>query len=84
VEPTVTGLRGRLVPVPELGARLGSESPLVAEAEVVIVESGGGTEGVIVEEAEGVLTVAAFRLEPAPGAGAEAIVTSETTTRRSR
>ncbi|HZK74740.1 MAG TPA: chemotaxis protein CheW [Clostridia bacterium] len=64
----VISLRGKIVPVCDLGSRLGVSSEPSGEAKIVIVETDAGTAGVIVDEVEEVLTVEGEQLEPAPGA----------------
>src|SRR6202012_446907 len=73
----VISLRGRIVPVYDVAARLGIPSELTEQSKIVIVEAGAETAGVIVDSVEEVLTVARDQLEEAPGADAtmiEAIV----------
>jgi purine-binding chemotaxis protein CheW len=69
----VISLRGKIVPVCDLGLRLGGESKLASEAKIVIVETGAGTAGVIVDEVEEVMTVEHEQFESVPGAGSEFI-----------
>jgi purine-binding chemotaxis protein CheW len=64
----VISLRGRIVPVYDVAARLGIDSELTDQSKIVIVEAGAETAGVIVDSVEEVLTVAAERIEAAPGA----------------
>ncbi|MGD1056377.1 MAG: chemotaxis protein CheW, partial [Solirubrobacteraceae bacterium] len=45
----VISLRGKIVPVFDLGARLGLASELASDAEIVIVETEAGIAGVIVD-----------------------------------
>jgi purine-binding chemotaxis protein CheW len=73
----VISLRGRIVPVYDMAARLGIPSELTEQSKIVIVEAGAETAGVIVDSVEEVLTVSADQLEGAPGADStmiEAIV----------
>jgi purine-binding chemotaxis protein CheW len=63
----VISLRGKIVPVFDLGARLGLASELASDAEIVIVETGDGIAGVIVDAVEEVRTVEADELEEVPG-----------------
>src|SRR5579864_3417498 len=73
----VISLRGRIVPVYDVAARLGIASELTEQSKIVIVEAGAETAGVIVDSVEEVLTVSADQLEEAPGADStmiEAIV----------
>ena len=53
----VISLRGRIVPVYDLAARLGLASELTEQTKIVIVEAGAETAGVIVDSVEEVLTV---------------------------
>jgi purine-binding chemotaxis protein CheW len=69
----VISLRGKIVPVCDLGSRLGLASELANEAKIVIVETDAGTAGVIVDEVEEVCTVDADQLETVPGAGTDLI-----------
>jgi len=69
----VISLRGKIVPVCDLGSRLGLASELASEAKIVIVETDAGTAGVIVDEVEEVRTVAGDQLETVPVAGTDFI-----------
>ncbi len=71
----VISLRGKIVPVCDLALRLGLASELGSDAEIVIVETDGGTAGVIVDAVEEVRTVEGDQLEAVPGAGTELIDT---------
>jgi purine-binding chemotaxis protein CheW len=64
----VISLRGRIVPVYDLAARLGLPSELTEQTKIVIVEVGNETAGVIVDGVEEVLTVEEGQLQEAPGA----------------
>jgi purine-binding chemotaxis protein CheW len=66
----VISLRGRILPVFDLAARLGVPCELGEQAKIVIVESESGedTAGVIVDGVEEVLTVGADQIEDVPGA----------------
>jgi purine-binding chemotaxis protein CheW len=75
-EPSIRGvisLRGRILPVFDLGVRLGVHAEPAQDQKIVIVETGSGTAGVIVDEVEEVLTVDADQLDEVPGAGSDAI-----------
>lgn len=75
-EPWIRGvisLRGKIVPVFDLGLRLGLHAEPGQDQKIVIVETDHGTAGVIVDEVEEVLTVDAGQLEEVPGAGSDAI-----------
>jgi len=69
----VISLRGKIVPVCDLGSRLGVASEPVSQAKIVIVETDAGTAGVVVDEVEEVLTVEGEQIESAPAAGADFI-----------
>jgi purine-binding chemotaxis protein CheW len=69
----VISLRGRIVPVYDLAARLGAYSELSEHSKIVIVESGAETAGVIVDGVEEVLTVGPDQIEEVPGADASLI-----------
>jgi purine-binding chemotaxis protein CheW len=64
----VISLRGRIVPVFDLAARLGIQSELSEHTKIVIVEAGAETAGVIVDGVEEVLTVTDAQIEDVPGA----------------
>jgi purine-binding chemotaxis protein CheW len=64
----VISLRGRIIPVYDLAARLGLASELSEQTKIVIVEAGNETAGVIVDGVEEVLTVEDSQLQEAPGA----------------
>ena len=64
----VISLRGRIVPVYDLAARLGLASELTEQTKIVIVEGGSETAGVIVDGVEEVLTVEDEQIQEAPGA----------------
>ena len=75
-EPWIEGgisLRGKILPVCNLAERLGLSTERADHAKIVIVETGGGTAGVIVDEVEEVLTVDEEQLDSVPGAGTEFI-----------
>jgi purine-binding chemotaxis protein CheW len=69
----VISLRGRIVPVYDLAARLGLKSELTDQTKIVIVEAGSETAGVIVDDVEEVLTVEGQQFEDVPGADGELI-----------
>src|SRR5581483_11059350 len=64
----VISLRGRIVPVFDLAARLGLSSELSDQTKIVIVEDGSEIAGVIVDDVEEVLTVGGEQFEDVPGA----------------
>ena len=68
----VIGLRGKIVPIYDLAARLG----LVVDSEsgkIVIVETGAEQVGVMVDDVEEVLTVSTDQLEDVPWANMDSI-----------
>jgi purine-binding chemotaxis protein CheW len=69
----VISLRGRIVPVYDLAARLGLSSELSDQTKIVIVEADSETAGVIVDEVDEVLTVEDSDFEEVPGADSELI-----------
>ena len=75
-EPWIRGvisLRGKIVPVFDLGVRIGVHAEPGEDQKIVIIETASGTAGVIVDEVEEVLTVDADQLDEIPGAGSDAI-----------
>jgi purine-binding chemotaxis protein CheW len=75
-EPWIRGvisLRGKIIPVFDLGLRLGVHAEPAEEQKIVIVETQEATAGVIVDEVEEVLTVESGQLDEVPGAGTDAI-----------
>ena len=71
----VISLRGKIVPVFDLGLRLAIASKLTSDSEIVIVETSAGIAGVIVDAVEEVRTVAADQFEAVPGAGGDVVDT---------
>ncbi len=71
----VISLRGKIVPVCDLGSRLGLSFQPAEDAKIVIVETENTTAGVIVDEVEEVLTVDHEQLEGVPGTTTELIDT---------
>jgi len=69
----VISLRGKIVPVCDLKARLGLPSTLAEDAKIVIVETSNGTAGVVVDDVDEVLSVDTGQLDEVPGAGADCI-----------
>ncbi|MEZ5120028.1 MAG: chemotaxis protein CheW [Solirubrobacterales bacterium] len=69
----VISLRGRIVPVYDLAARLGLPSERPEHAKIVIVETASDMAGVIVDDVEEVLTVDVDALDTVPAAGDPAI-----------
>jgi len=64
----VIALRGKIIPIFDLAARIGLEHVGTERGKIVIVESGTGQVGVIVDEVEEVLTVSSNRIEDVPSA----------------
>jgi purine-binding chemotaxis protein CheW len=59
----VINLRGRIVPVCDLAMRLGLSHQHSDSAKIAVVETRGGTAGVVVDSVEEVLTVSTDRIE---------------------
>jgi purine-binding chemotaxis protein CheW len=70
----VISLRGKIVPVYDLAARLGLQAEPAGEgAKIVIVESATDMAGVVVDDVEEVLTVDDAQLDAVPAAGSPCI-----------
>jgi purine-binding chemotaxis protein CheW len=69
----VISLRGKIIPVCDLAARLGLDFEGERRANIVIVETATGTAGVIVDEVQEVLTVDESQLDAIPSAGTDFI-----------
>ena len=69
----VIGLRGKIIPIFDLGARMGLLDLSAEPGKIVIVSSGAGQVGVMVDEVEEVLTVTSDQLEDVPTANSESI-----------
>jgi purine-binding chemotaxis protein CheW len=69
----VIGLRGKIIPIFDLASRMELDSVDSEPGKIVIVESGTGQVGVMVDEVEEVLTVTAEQLENVPSAAGDAI-----------
>ena len=69
----VIGLRGKIIPIYDLAARLGLPVADAEPGKIVIVETGTGQAGVIVDEVEEVLTVTTDQLEAVPTADTQTI-----------
>ena len=69
----VISLRGKIVPVYDLAARLGIATDRSEGGKIVIVETSTDMAGVVVDDVEEVLTVEESRLDPLPAAGSPAI-----------
>ena len=66
----VIGLRGKIIPIYDLAARIGIDVDGAEFGKIVIVETGTGQAGVVVGDVEEVLTVTAEQLEAVPTADA--------------
>jgi purine-binding chemotaxis protein CheW len=69
----VIGLRGKIIPIFDLAARMALQSEDSEPGKIVIVETGTGQVGVMVDEVEEVLSVSAEQLEPVPTANTDSI-----------
>jgi purine-binding chemotaxis protein CheW len=69
----VIGLRGKIIPIFDLAARMSLKNVGAEPGKIVIVESGTGQVGVTVDDVEEVLTVTSDQLEDVPSATIEAI-----------
>jgi purine-binding chemotaxis protein CheW len=69
----VISLRGKIIPVCDLAARLGSASSDGTGGKIVIVETGNGPAGIVVDDVEEVLTIEESQLDGVPVAGADFI-----------
>ena len=67
----VIGLRGKIIPIFDLAARMGLEPS--EPGKIVIVSSGAGQVGVMVDEVDEVLTVSSDQLEEVPTANGDSI-----------
>ena len=69
----VISLRGKIIPVCDLAARLGLANHDAATGNIVVVEAGATTAGIVVDEVDQVLTIDPSELEAVPAAGSDAI-----------
>ena len=69
----VIGLRGKIIPIFDLGARMGLVNLSAEPGKIVIVETGTGQVGVIVDEVDEVITVTTDMLEDVPSASRDTI-----------
>src|SRR5690349_14569373 len=69
----VISLRGKIVPVCDLAARLGLPAQGDENAKIVIVEADGRTAGVVVGEVEEVLSIDDSQVDAVPTVGADCI-----------
>jgi purine-binding chemotaxis protein CheW len=69
----VIGLRGKIIPIFDLAARMGLGDLGADPGKIVIVETGTGQAGVIVDEVDEVITVTTDMLEDVPTASRDTI-----------
>jgi purine-binding chemotaxis protein CheW len=69
----VIGLRGKIIPIFDLASRMELDTVGSEPGKIVIVESGTGQVGVMVDEVEEVLTVSSDQLEDVPSANSDSI-----------
>jgi purine-binding chemotaxis protein CheW len=69
----VIGLRGKIIPIFDLAARLELPGADSEPGKIVILETGTDQVGVMVDEVEEVLTVESDQLEPVPTANTDSI-----------
>ena len=69
----VIGLRGKIIPIYDLAARIGIDAHDAEFGKIVIVETGTGQAGVVVGDVEEVLTVTTEQLEAVPSADIQTI-----------
>ena len=69
----VIGLRGKIIPIFDLASRMELEKVGTEPGKIVIVESGTGQVGVMVDEVEEVLTTSSDQLEAVPTASTDSI-----------
>src|SRR4051794_20638186 len=70
----VISLRGKIIPVYDLAARLGpSHRAEAADQKIVIVEAAGSLAGVIVDDVQEVLTIDHAQIEPIPAADGDSV-----------
>jgi purine-binding chemotaxis protein CheW len=69
----VIGLRGKIIPIFDLAARMEIDAVESETGKIVIVESGSGEVGIMVDEVEEVLTISSDQLEYVPTANSDSI-----------
>ena len=69
----VIGLRGKIIPIFDLSSRMQLSVGDSEAGKIVIVESGTGQVGIMVDEVEEVLTVSSDQLEDVPYANSDSI-----------
>ena len=75
-EPWVVGvisLRGKIIPVCDLGLRLGGAAHGGRDGKIVVVDGASGIAGIIVDDVAEVLTVREEQLDPLPGSGGDVL-----------
>ena len=68
----VMNLRGKVIPIIDLAAKLGMAAAVASErSAIVVAQAGGSTVGLMVDRVSDILTIPAEELQPVPaGAGA--------------
>ena len=69
----VIGLRGKIIPIFDLSSRMQLSVGDSEAGKIVIVESGTGQVGIMVDEVEEVMTVSSDQLEDVPSANSDSI-----------
>jgi purine-binding chemotaxis protein CheW len=69
----VIGLRGKIIPIFDLASRMELGNVDSQPGKIVIVESGTGQVGIMVDEVEEVLTATSDQLEDVPSANSDSI-----------
>lgn len=69
----VLSLRGRIIPIYDLAARLSVTSEITEQTKIVIVDTGSQIVGVIVDGVDEVLTIEDQQIDQAPGADTDLI-----------
>jgi purine-binding chemotaxis protein CheW len=69
----VISLRGQIIPVIDLGARLGLTRTSNEPGKIIIVETESSNAGIVVDEVQEVLTLKGDDTEPLPTAGNDAL-----------
>jgi purine-binding chemotaxis protein CheW len=69
----VISLRGRIIPVCDLGARMGIHIAECESHSIVVVETATGIAGIVVDQVDQVRTLTEDQLEPIPGASRDVV-----------
>jgi purine-binding chemotaxis protein CheW len=69
----VISLRGKIIPVCDLAARLGLDAERTESAKIVVVEARSGSAGIVVDDVDEVLTIEEEQLDGVPVSGADFI-----------